>query len=74
MVAAGRLHEPLHGGLSDLRDAGVSGQVRHAQQGYSGFVATISINADRLNKLYEYDYDFVSSAVQLLNADLRRRT
>lgn len=43
----------------------ISGEVRHAQQGYSGFVATISINADRLNKLYEYDYAFVSSAVQM---------
>jgi hypothetical protein len=46
----------------------VSGEVRHAQQGYSGFVATISINDDRLNKLYEYDYDFVSSAGQLFTA------
>ncbi len=45
---------------------GLTGQVRHAQQGYSGFVANISINTDRLNKLYEYDYDFVSSAVQLV--------
>jgi hypothetical protein len=43
----------------------LSGEVRHAQQGYSGFVATISINQDRLNKLYEYDYGFVNSAVQL---------
>jgi hypothetical protein len=46
----------------------VSGEVRHAQQGYSGFVANISINADRLNKLYEYDYNFVNSAFQLFNA------
>jgi hypothetical protein len=44
----------------------LSGEVRHAEQGYSGFVATISINEDRLNRLYDYDYDFVSSAVQLL--------
>ncbi len=43
----------------------LSGQVRHAQQGYSGFVANIQINQDRLNKLYEYDYDFVSSAILL---------
>ena len=43
----------------------LSGEVRHAQQGYSGFVATISINQDKLNKLYESDYNFVSSAVQL---------
>lgn len=44
----------------------LSGEVRHAEQGYSGWVAAISINEDRLNKLYDYDYDFVSSAVQLL--------
>ena len=46
----------------------VSGQVRHAQQGYSGWVANISINEDKLNKLYEYDYAFVSSAVALVGA------
>jgi hypothetical protein len=46
----------------------VSGQVRHAQQGYSGFVANISVNEDTLNKLYEYDYDFVNSAFQLASA------
>jgi hypothetical protein len=45
----------------------VGGEVRHAAQGYSGFVATISMNQDRLNKLYEYDYDFVSSAMQLVS-------
>ena len=43
----------------------LGGEVRHAQQGYSGWVPTISINQDKLNKLYEYDYGFVSSAVQL---------
>lgn len=43
----------------------LSGEVRHAQQGYSGFVATISINQDKLNKLYDNDYAFVSSAIQL---------
>jgi len=43
----------------------LSGEVRHAQQGYSGFVATISINQDKLNQLYENDYAFVSSAVAL---------
>ncbi len=43
----------------------LSGQVRHAQQGYSGWVAPIAINEDKLNKLYEYDYSFVSSVFQL---------
>ena len=43
----------------------LGGQVRHAEQGYSGWVPTITINQDKLNKLYEYDYGFVSSAVDL---------
>ena len=45
----------------------LSGEVRHAEQGYSGFVATISIDQSRLNQLYDYDYDFVSSAFALLS-------
>jgi len=44
----------------------LSGEVRHAEQGYSGFVAAISMNEDRLNQLYDFDYNFVSSAIQLL--------
>ena len=43
----------------------LSGEVRHAQQGYSGFAANIQINQDKLNKLYEYDYDFVASVINL---------
>jgi hypothetical protein len=43
----------------------LSGQVRHAQQGYSGFAANIKIDQGKLNKLYEYDYDFVASVVAL---------
>lgn len=43
----------------------LSGEVRHAQQGYSGFAATIRIDESKLNSLYEYDYQFVSSAAQL---------
>jgi hypothetical protein len=43
----------------------ISGEVRHAQQGYSGWVAPIAINEDKLNKLYEYDYAFVSTVFQL---------
>ena len=65
MVSAGDFTNLSTVGSLIFQMQGLSGQVRHAQQGYSGFVATISINADRLNKLYEYDYDFVSSAVQL---------
>lgn len=43
----------------------LSGQVRHAEQGYSGLVAPIAIDEDRLNKLYDYDYSFVSAVFQL---------
>jgi hypothetical protein len=43
----------------------LSGEVRHAAQGYAGWVAPITINEDKLNKLYEYDYSFVSGVLQL---------
>ena len=43
----------------------LSGEVRHAAQGYSGWVAPIQINEDKLNKLYDYDYSFVSAVFQL---------
>jgi hypothetical protein len=43
----------------------LSGEVRHAAQGYAGWVAPIQINEDKLNKLYDYDYSFVSAVFQL---------
>ena len=46
----------------------LSGEVRHAAQGYAGFVAPIQVNEDKLNKLYDYDYSFVSSVFQLDDA------
>jgi hypothetical protein len=46
----------------------VSGEIRHAQQGYSGFAAPISIDETKLNALYNYDYDFVSSSMSLLES------
>jgi hypothetical protein len=46
----------------------LSGEVRHAAQGYAGWVAPIQINEDKLNKLYDYDYSFVSSVFQLDDA------
>jgi hypothetical protein len=46
----------------------LSGEVRHAAQGYAGWVAPIQINEDKLNKLYEYDYSFVSSVFALDDA------
>ncbi|QQG48147.1 MAG: hypothetical protein HY247_05160 [archaeon] len=47
---------------------GVSGEVRHAAQGYAGWVAPITINEDKLNKLYDYDYAFINSVFQLEEA------
>jgi len=46
----------------------LSGEIRHAAQGYSGWVAPIQINEDKLNKLYEYDYSFVTAVFQLNDA------
>lgn len=43
----------------------LSGEVRHAAQGYSGWAAPIQMNEDKLNKMYEYDYAFVSAVFQL---------
>lgn len=43
----------------------LSGEIRHAAQGYSGWVAPIQIDENKLNKLYDYDYAFVSSVFQL---------
>lgn len=44
-----------------------SGEVRHAPQGYSGLAAAISIDEAKLNSLYQFDYDFVSSSISVLN-------
>ena len=44
---------------------GLSGEVRHAAQGYSGWVAPIRIDEGKLNKLYDYDYSFVTAVFQL---------
>jgi hypothetical protein len=46
----------------------LSGEVRHAAQGYSGWVAPIQMNDDKLNKLYEYDYSFVTAVISLEQA------
>ncbi len=46
----------------------IAGEVRHAEQGYSGWVASITIDQNRLNQLYDNDYDFVSSAFALVAA------
>lgn len=46
----------------------IAGEVRHAEQGYSGWVASVTIDQNRLNQLYNNDYDFVASAFALVAA------
>jgi len=45
----------------------VAGQVGHAQQGSAGISPNIRIDENALNKLYEYDYNFVNSAEQIFS-------
>ncbi|HUI00189.1 MAG TPA: hypothetical protein VLX56_01005 [Nitrososphaerales archaeon] len=46
----------------------IAGEVRHAEQGYSGWVASITIDQNRLNQLYDNDSAFVASAFDLVSA------
>lgn len=46
----------------------LQGDIVHGQQGYSGLVASVKVTDDVLNKLYEYDYEYVSKCKQI--ADL----
>ncbi len=41
------------------------GDIVHGEQGYSGYTAPIKVSDDVLNKIYEYDYDFVSKCKQI---------
>src|SRR5579872_2220854 len=43
----------------------ISGVVQHAQQGSAGISPNIRIDDGVLNKLYEYDYNFVNTAEQI---------
>ena len=43
----------------------IAGQVNHAQQGSAGISPNIRIDENTLNKLYEYDYNFVNNAEQI---------
>jgi len=38
------------------------GEVRNAEQGYTGISAAVRINPQQLDRLYEYDYGFVLAA------------
>ena len=43
----------------------LEGQVRFAEQGYTGISPAVRINPQQLDRLYEYDYGFVQAADQL---------
>ena len=43
----------------------LEGQIRHAEQGYTGISPAARINPQNLDRLYEYDYGFVEAADQL---------
>lgn len=45
----------------------ISGEVFHSQQGAAGISPNIRIDESTLNKLYEYDYNFVNSAEQIFS-------
>lgn len=49
--------------LSDLQK--LEGEIRHAEQGYSGIAPAVRVTPDRLDRLYEYDYGFVAAADEL---------
>jgi len=43
----------------------MSREVSRGARGYAGWVPPVSINEQRLNRLYDYDYSFVNSVLQL---------
>ncbi|HEY6283666.1 MAG TPA: hypothetical protein VIW22_07055 [Nitrososphaerales archaeon] len=65
MATAGDLTNLTSVGSLISQVQALSGEVRHAAQGYAGWVAPIQVNEDRLNKLYDYDYTFVTTVFQL---------
>jgi hypothetical protein len=65
MAAAGDFTNLTSVGSLISQVQALSGEVRHGAQGYAGFVAPIQVNEDKLNKLYEYDYAFVTTVFQL---------
>jgi zinc-ribbon domain len=49
--------------LADLQR--LEGEIRHAEQGYTGISPSVRINPQQLDRLYEYDYGFVVAADQV---------
>jgi hypothetical protein len=65
MTAAGDFTNLTSVGSLISQVQALSGEVRHAAQGYAGWVAPVQVNEDKLNKLYDYDYAFVTTVFQL---------
>lgn len=49
--------------LADLQR--LEGEIRHAEQGYSGISPATRVRPEQLDRLYEYDYGFASAAEQI---------
>jgi hypothetical protein len=49
--------------LADLQR--LEGEIRNAEQGYTGISPSVRINPQQLDRLYEYDYGFVVAADQV---------
>lgn len=49
--------------LADLQR--LEGEIRHAEQGYTGISPTVRINPAQLDRLYEYDFGFAQAGNQL---------
>ena len=43
----------------------IEGEIRAAQQGYTGFSPAVRVKPENLDRLYEYDYGFAQAADQL---------
>jgi hypothetical protein len=43
----------------------LEGQIRHAEQGYTGISPSVRVNPQQLDRLYEYDFGFAQAADQL---------
>ena len=46
----------------------ISGVLQHSQQGSAGISPNIRIDDSVLNKLYEYDYNFINTAEQIFSS------
>ncbi|HJT10564.1 MAG TPA: hypothetical protein VJ771_07265 [Candidatus Nitrosotalea sp.] len=56
---------PIGSAISRIQQ--ISGEVFHSQQGSAGISPNIRIDENTLNKLYEYDFNFVNSAEQIFS-------